>query len=326
FSVWVPRSWVLLFALAREFHRLRLGFRIIGYHQGGRIRYSEGRRERNSDRAFPACRQRCIAAIRHAERTARSAEPLHQHRKTGLLLAALGVAHGDILGSLLTPELHRAEVQRRRTDLQLDRHWRRRGSRRGCCGRCRSCSCGCGWDYCGGSRSRGRGCCGGSRSCGWGCCGGSRSRGRGCCGGSRSCGWGCCDGSPSCSRCRSCSCGWGCCGGSCSCGWCGSCSCGWGCGGRGGWRRCYIYIGIRIRWRIKLTGRIHTSRTMVVPTHYHVLVGGCGVGGGGWEHLLPVVDVSLVDREGAARESLCLPAGSWPGCECNWTTTKCHLG
>src|ERR1039457_705533 len=115
----MDRGPCLYFALALEFHRLRLVYRIVDDWQGGVIRLRGGRLERDSDRALRGWRQRCIAAIRHGERTAPSAEPLHHHRKTGLLLAALGVAHRDVLWALGRADLHRAEVQRRRTDLQL---------------------------------------------------------------------------------------------------------------------------------------------------------------------------------------------------------------
>ena len=54
-----------------------------------------------SNGALPACRQRCVAAIRHAVRTNDSAQPLHQDGKTGLsFLLLFGLNTVTFLGPL----------------------------------------------------------------------------------------------------------------------------------------------------------------------------------------------------------------------------------
>src|SRR5271156_6560647 len=89
-------------ALAREFHRLRLVFRIVEDPQSGVLRSGFGWRKRDPDRALPARRQRRAAVIAHAVRTGRAAVAFHHDRNTALLLAAFGISHGDVLGSIMT--------------------------------------------------------------------------------------------------------------------------------------------------------------------------------------------------------------------------------
>src|SRR5580700_11564900 len=76
-------------ALAREFHRLRIVFRIVDDRQSGVLRSGFGRRKHDPECARPARLERPVAVIAcHAVGTARATVAFHHDRNTGLLFAS----------------------------------------------------------------------------------------------------------------------------------------------------------------------------------------------------------------------------------------------